>query len=117
MEYLVKNIDQYVDDDRRFENSRVKNPVVRFLMVVFPCSGRFFGNYIVILYFVVKFIYICNAILQLILIGGLLGHNFFVYGLDFFDKLRSGEGWAASNSKYFPSECLLLNILFEKKMN
>ena len=105
MNYLVKNIDQYVDDDRRYESSRNKNRFVRFLMTLLPCFGRFLGNYIVILYFVVKIIYILNTCLQLSVISVLLGKDFWRFGYGFLEKFFKGESWTGSNPKYFPSAC------------
>lgn len=103
MGYLVKNIDQYVDDDRRYETSRSKNRFIRGLMTLMPCFGRFLGNYIVILYFLVKCVYILNTFLQVYLISSLLGKNFVNFGLDFLKELLNGHGWTVANSKYFPS--------------
>jgi hypothetical protein len=104
MNYLVKNIDQYVDDDRRYESSRNKNRFLRFLMTMLPCFGRFLGNYIVILYFVVKIVYILNTCLQLSVISVLLGKDFWRFGYGFLEKFFKGESWTGSNPKYFPSK-------------
>jgi innexin len=104
MNYLVKSINQYVDDDRRYENERNINIFKRLLMTIFPCFGRFLGNYIVILYFIVKLIYIVNTLLQVFLISSLLGKNFWYFGVDFFYNLISGQGWITASSNYFPSK-------------
>lgn len=103
MSYLVKNIDQYVDDNRRYENSRSKNRATRCLMTGLPNVGRFLGNYIVILYFFVKVLYILNTCIQVFIISGLLGKSFWVFGYEFLEKLITGYGWTVTNSKYFPS--------------
>ena len=70
----------------------------------FPCCGRFLGNYIVILYLIVKLVYILNTVFQAFLIGGLLGKDFWTFGINFITSLMSGQGWASDNSKYFPSK-------------
>ena len=61
MEYLVKNIDQFVDDNRRKNDARNPAKVRWFFKSCFPCLGRFLGNYIVVLYIIVKIIYILNT--------------------------------------------------------
>ncbi len=115
MNYLVKNIDQYVDDNRRYENSRSKNPMVRCLQTSIPGLGRFLGNYVVILYFFVKILYIANTCIQVFIISGLLGKSFWVFGYDFLAKLATGQGWTVSSSKYFPSKAIFFsNSLLEK---
>ena len=114
MNYLIKNIDQYVDDNRRYENSRSKNPIARFYLTCVPAMGRFLGNYIVILYFFVKILYIINTCIQVFVISGLLGKSFWVFGYDFMSKLLAGQGWTVS--KYFPSKiwCFYLSGLLLK---
>lgn len=104
MKYMVKNIDQYVDDDRRYAPGRNKSAFVRFLLACTPCCGRYLGNYIVLLYFVIKITYMLNTIFQILIITALLGNNFLDFGLDFIVKMWRGEGWTVSNSKYFPSK-------------
>lgn len=106
MKYLVKNIDQYVDDNRRYETSRNKHRIIRCLLQFVPCFGRFMGNYIVILYFIVKFLYIANTCGQVWVLSGLLGKSFWYFGYDFLVKLFTGQGWTVSNSKYFPSKSM-----------
>lgn len=77
----------------------------------FPCCGRFLGNYIVILYLIVKFIYILNTVLQVYFISGLLGKDFWVFGFSFISALMTGQGWAMANSRYFPSKFIELNFV------
>jgi hypothetical protein len=51
--------------------------IIGFLVLI-PCIGRYLGNYIVILYLLVKLIYITNTIIQVYLISGLLSKNFII---------------------------------------
>ena len=105
MDYLVKNIDQYVDDNRRFDDKRHASRMYKCLLCIFPCCGRFMGNFIVVLYFVVKVLYIVNNLLQTFIISFLLGKNFWKFGFDFVQRLLiTGEGWQIDSSKYFPSK-------------
>lgn len=103
MKYLVKNIDQYVDDCRRYDSERKDNKFFRIASTIVPCFGRYLGNYIVILYFVVKAIYILNTCFQIYIISLLLGKSFWYFGYEFLYNLIFGHGWTMTNSKYFPS--------------
>jgi hypothetical protein len=121
---MVKNIDQFVDDNRRHDESRSKSKIIRALGSCSPCFGRFLGNYIVVLYLIVKFIFIANTIGQIFLIGGLLGDSYWFFGkwiffvlffyafkiylysfkgYKFAQNLIQGHGWTIANSEYFPS--------------
>jgi hypothetical protein len=102
MEYLVKNIDQFVDDNRRKSDSRSRSKLKIFLSSCVPCIGRFLGNYIVILYLIVKVVYILNTSIQIWLISGLLGNSFLYFGLNFLKQILNGHGWSVSVSEYFP---------------
>ncbi len=102
MDYLCRNIDQYVDDPRRYDEHRPINIIKRFLGFAVPCAGRFLGNYIVILYFLVKIVYIFNTLFQMLMLSAIFERNFFEFGFYFLNKLRSGEGWSFE-SRYFPS--------------
>lgn len=106
MKYLVKNIDQYVDDSRRYEPNRNKNRFVRIAATILPCFGRYLGNYIVILYFVVKILYILNTCMQIYIISVLLDQSFWLFGYEVLVKLLTGQGWLVSSSKYFPSKII-----------
>ncbi len=101
---MVKNIDQFVDDKRRHDESRTKSKIFRLLMTCFPCVGRFLGNYIVVLYIITKFIFIANAAAQIYLVGGLLGQDFWSLGVRFVVQLIQGKGWVGATSTYFPSK-------------
>ena len=107
MSYLVKNIDQFVDDHRRYDDMRPKSKLSKFLKIIFPCFGRFLGNYIVILYFIVKIIYILNTIGQVFVISMLLGNDFWLFGFNFIVNMLKGDSWTSLSSKYFPSKILI----------
>lgn len=100
--YLVDNIDQYVDDPRRYDKSRKMAKIKKGLALIIPCAGRFMGNYLVILYFVVKIGYIANTIFQAFLLSRFLGKTFYLYGIDFLYRVKEGGSWIFE-SKYFPS--------------
>ena len=43
MNYLVSNIDQYIDDNRKYENNRKSVKYRRYLSII-PCFGHQIGN-------------------------------------------------------------------------
>ena len=104
MNYLVKNIDQYVDDRRRYDGMRTNNRLSKLLRILFPCFGRFLGTYIGVLYLIVKLIYILNNIFQVFFISMLLENDFWLFGFTFLYNIFKGESWIVSSSKYFPSD-------------
>ncbi len=103
MRYIVENIHQYVNDPRRYAINRDVNIFKRVFATVFPCAGKFLGNYLVNLYFIVKIMFFLNAIIQIALLSALLGYNFVDFGVDFLQKLIEGKKWIIE-SKYFPSK-------------
>lgn len=107
MNYLVKNIDQYVDDLRRHEDLRTQGKLMRLLDCLFPCFGRYLGNYLVITYFFVKVFFIANSLLQIWITGLFLGQSFAIFGYNFVVGMLSGKSMLLPNSEFFPS-----NILF-----
>jgi innexin len=100
--YMVRNIDQYVDDSRRYDKNRPVNPIINFLGCLIPCAGRYLGNYLVFLYFVIKIVYIVNTVIQMILLSIIFGKSWFEFGFYFVEKIFTGGGWSIE-SKYFPS--------------
>ena len=62
--------------------------------------GKRRGNYISILYVVVKVIYLANAIGQFFALNFFLGHDYVSYGVDVFVAMYHGDDW--SESERFP---------------
>jgi hypothetical protein len=109
MDYIVKSIHQFLNDPRRRITS-VKRPdqkLRKFFKIFLLWKGRFQGNFFITLYFSVKLIYIVNTCAQIFFVSYLLNKNFWYFGVDFFIKLMSGQGWGTNSSKYFPK---LVNI-------
>lgn len=100
MEYMIGTIDQYVDDPRRQPSSRNLGLFRRFFLLTCFMFGKFLGNYLVILYLVIKVLYIVNCVGQLFLISVLLGRNYYIYGMSIFRDIVQGRGYA--DSEYFP---------------
>ncbi len=113
MNYLVKNIDQLVDDKRRRDRRVSKHYFLTFLRKTCPCTGLYMGNYIVCLYIVTKIIYILNTIAQIHFTGSFLGESFWTFGYFLITELITGRGWKIGNSKYFPSiQKIFLELAF-----
>ena len=104
MEYLVLNIDQFVDDQRRWDTERSRYRAVRILGTCIPCFGRYLGNYIIVLYIMSKLMYIVITFLQIYIIGTFLGQSFWLFGYNYLKNLVKGGGFLVINSKYFPSK-------------
>lgn len=54
----------------------------RFLRSLFCTGGKRLGNYLVIIYVMMKFLYLINSIVQLIVVQIILGHPGHFYGFD-----------------------------------
>ncbi len=72
------------------------------LATLFPCFGRFLGNYVLGLYLVTKCIYILNTVIQVSVISVFLGENFWMFGINHLWLVLRGRQQITS-SKYFPS--------------
>ena len=103
MNYLIINIDQYVDDDRRYEENRSKNKIGRIIQKCMPCCGRFLGDYIVKLYFITKAICILNTCFQIMIVGMLLGDSFWYFGIKLIISHNANFANFITETKYFPS--------------
>lgn len=58
--------------------------------------GRRRGNYLVMLYMLVKVLYVTNVIAQLFILDVLLGSNFHMYGIDVIAAAINGLDWTES---------------------
>jgi hypothetical protein len=54
------------------------------------------GNYLVILYIVIKLLYIANVIGQLFMLNAFLDTDFNMYGINILRKMIAGEEWTSS---------------------
>lgn len=63
--------------------------------------GRRHGNYLYLVYMLVKLIYILNIVFQLLLMNSFFGFSSYRYGLDFFKKFMVGDDYSRLD-KAFP---------------
>ena len=69
-----------------------------------PSCGKQFGNYLVVLYFICKILYIANGICQLFFLSPILGLNFTTFGVDIIHKMIEDEthGTVHTETSAFP---------------
>ncbi|CAF0804780.1 unnamed protein product [Brachionus calyciflorus] len=101
MTYMLTAVDQYVDDPRRRKETRRTLFIKRILSVICCISGKFLGNYLMVLYLFIKLAFIANCISQLFVLNLLLGHEFHKFGFELLDKIINGKGWD-TGSRIFP---------------
>lgn len=101
MTYMLTAVDQYVDDPRRRKETRRSIFIKRLISVVCCISGKFLGNYLMVLYLFIKLAFIANCICQLFVLNLLLGHEFHKFGFELLDKIINGKGWD-TGSRIFP---------------
>lgn len=101
MRYMVTNIHQYVDNERRSEVYR-PSLLKRLFLTIFPFSGRYLGNYLVTLYFITKSLYIANVFLQALIMHLILNQQFFNFGFELMYNLLVKQAYTV-DPIYFPS--------------
>ena len=93
MEYIVEAIDKYVDDPRRQAEERDKHMnLKRILMTVCIFMGKYLGNYLIIVYFTTKALFITNAVCQIFLLNLFLGQEFHLFGIQVVQRILQGRG-------------------------
>ena len=58
---------------------------------------RFYGNYLVLLYHLIKILYITNVIGQLFLLNAFLGTSYHLYGFEVLEQMLKGKDWTTSD--------------------
>jgi hypothetical protein len=93
MEYIVEAIDKYVDDPRRQADERGQRiSLKRVLMTVCIFLGKYLGNYLIIVYFTTKALFITNAVCQIFLLNLFLGQEFHLFGIQVLKRILEGRG-------------------------
>ena len=105
MNFMVCVIDQYVDDPRRQSNNRETVWWKKCLLMFFPSSGRYMGDYLRNLFLFVKLVYLINVLAQVMLLSFLLDQPFWSLGFTVLQYLYEGKGWNF-HSRYFPKVTL-----------
>lgn len=93
MDYIVEAIDKYVDDPRRQADERSQRfSCKRVIMTVCIFMGKYLGNYLIIVYFTTKALFITNAVCQLFLLNLFLGQEFHLFGIQVLRRILAGQG-------------------------
>ena len=91
LNYVVDSIDQYCNDHRRQIEARIHlNFFQRFLLSAWCMSGKYLGNYLMILYMTTKLMYIGISLFQIYILSVMLGSNFAFYGIQVLDRFFRG---------------------------
>ena len=103
MSYLIVNIERYLSARAQLTRRHLEKQFSRFRRVCqlfFFCSNRYHGNYLVIVYFLVKLMWLVNALAQLFLLNAFLGNDYYLFGLEVLEKLFKNQRW--TENKHFP---------------
>lgn len=93
MEYIVEAIDKYADDPRRQADERGTNfTFKRLFMTICIFLGKYLGNYLIIVYFTTKALFIMNAVCQIFLLNLFLGQDFHLFGVQVLQRILAGRG-------------------------
>lgn len=91
LNYVVDTIDEYCNDHRRQVQARKHlNFCQRNLAMTWCLTGKYLGNYLVVLYMTTKLMYISISLFQIFVLSILLGSNFALYGVRVIDRLFRG---------------------------
>jgi hypothetical protein len=110
LEYLTNWLNSYcsnayrlstLEKKKSFSSRKAKlNRMMHYL--IFPI-GIYTGNYLIISYLFIKFLYLFNSIGQILLLNVLLGRNFWSYGLDVIHRYWTKDmGLLHTGNEYFP---------------
>ena len=69
MSYMLTAVDQYCDDPRRRKESRGGIIARRIISAICCISGKFLGNYLMVLYLFIKLTFIANCLSQMFLLN------------------------------------------------
>ncbi|CAF1054266.1 unnamed protein product [Adineta ricciae] len=103
MSYLIINIERYLSARAQLTRRHIDKQLSRFrrlCRVFFFCSNRYYGNYLVIIYFLVKLMWLVNALAQLFLLNAFLGNEYYLFGFEVIEKLFKNQRW--TENKHFP---------------
>jgi len=121
LDYLANWLDSYCSNAYRLTTLHInkssitrKAKLIRFSHhLCFPI-GIYTGNYLIISYLFIKFLYLFNSIGQIFLLNTLLGRNFWSYGIDIIHRYWSKQiSFLHTGNEYFPKVVSLINILIK----
>ncbi len=103
MSYLIINIERYISARALLTRRHIEKRfscIRRFFQLFCFCSNRHYGNYLVIVYFLVKLMWLVNALAQLFLLNAFLGNDYYLFGFEVIEKLFKNQRW--TENRHFP---------------
>lgn len=101
MDFLSNNMQRFINSKNNYNDKSLKYKLKRGASYVFFWTGKRYGNYLLILYGLIKALYLINVIGQLFLVSLLLGiQNYYLFGFEILSKM--GKGVDLISSHYFP---------------
>ena len=103
MSYIVINIERYISAHTQLIRRQIEKRysyIRRFFHLFFFCSNHYYGNYLVIIYFLVKLLWLVNALSQLFLLNAFLGNEYYLFGFEVIEKLFKNQRW--TENRHFP---------------
>jgi len=103
MNYLIINIERYITARAQLTRRYLEKHysyLRRFCQLLFFCSNRHHGNYLVIIYFLVKLMWLVNTLAQLFLLNAFLGNDYYLFGFEVIEKLFKNQRW--TENRHFP---------------
>ncbi|CAF1509266.1 unnamed protein product [Adineta ricciae] len=114
LDYLTNWLNSYCSNSYRLvtlEQRKLllsrKAQWIRLIRHIFFPIGIYTGNYLIISYVFIKFLYLCNSIGQILLLNTLLGRQFWYYGIEILHRYWTKQiGLLYSGNEYFPKVVL-----------
>ena len=103
MSYLIVNIERYISARAQLTRRQLAkrfSSIRRLCHLLFFCSNRHDGNYLVIVYFLVKLMWLVNTLAQLFLLNAFLGNEYYLFGFEVIEKLFKNQRW--TENRHFP---------------
>lgn len=103
MSYLIVNIERYISTRAQLTKRHIEKRATcfrRFCHFACFCFNRHYGNYLVIVYFLVKLMWLVNALAQLVLLNAFLGNDYYLFGFEVIEKLATNQRW--TENRHFP---------------
>ena len=105
IDYIVGSLQIYIEN--RYKTPEKRFPQKFWYRLAF-WRHRHLSSYIVILFTLVKFLFLFNSFVQIFLLNTFLGNDYHLFGLEVLDKFLRGLDWG--ESKRFPRVKLVLYI-------
>jgi innexin len=103
MSYLIVNIERYISARAHMTARHAEKRLSclrRFCHHVLFCCKHHYGNYLVIIYFLVKLMWLVNSLAQLFLLNAFLGNEYYLFGFEVIEKLLKNQRW--TENRHFP---------------